>query len=191
MNNYIKGLGNLKADIDIGDWMCSEEIEIPFFDNKKVQFIVTIKDDWGDAFWNENELELEEKISTALKSFLELDLLYKEKVSKLVYENYNQAIKLADIEHLSIKNSSDVWKFVSPKAIYIKYRDHEGGDVGNNKMIYFQVDLQCEWEKEHGLVLVFKEGKQLVRVDEFDGHLTKAEACAIPDSEDSLLSNPL
>ncbi len=191
MNNYIKGLGNLKADVDISAWMCSEEIEIPFFDNKKVQFTITIKDDWGEAFWNENELEFENKISTAVKSFLELNLIYKEKVSRLVYENYKQAITLVDIEPLHIKNYLDAWKFISPKFIYIKYRDREGGDMKNNKMIYFEVVLKCEWDSEHGLILVFKEGKQLVRIDQHDGHLTNAEAYAIPDSEDLLLSNPL
>ena len=47
---------------------------------------------------------------------------------------------------------------------------------------------ECEWEQEHGLQLVFRQGKKLTRVSDQDGHLTKADAYGIPDNEDKLLS---
>lgn len=46
----------------------------------------------------------------------------------------------------------------------------------------------CEWEEEHGLQLVFKEGKKLTRISGYDGHITAADAYDIPDEQDELLS---
>ena len=54
--------------------------------------------------------------------------------------------------------------------------------------IYINVTCECEWEKEHGLQIVFRQGKQLTRISEQDGHLTEADAYDKPDKEDALLN---
>jgi hypothetical protein len=49
---------------------------------------------------------------------------------------------------------------------------------------YLSIENECAWEPEHGLNLVFKDGGQLVRVGQVDGHLTNRSAFAddsIPD----------
>lgn len=50
------------------------------------------------------------------------------------------------------------------------------------------MDLDCEWEEEHGLALVFRKGMRLTRVSQYDGWLTEADAFDRPDAEDLLLS---
>ena len=54
--------------------------------------------------------------------------------------------------------------------------------------IYVQVACECDWEQEHGLQLVFRQGKKLTRISDNDGHLTEADAYGKPDEEDELLS---
>lgn len=46
----------------------------------------------------------------------------------------------------------------------------------------------CDWEYEHGLQFVFRQGRVLTRVSAEDGHLTEADAYDKPDSKDKLLS---
>lgn len=51
-----------------------------------------------------------------------------------------------------------------------------------------QAFCECDWEEEHGLQLVFRQGKKLTRISDQDGHLTEADAYDKPDEEDELLS---
>jgi len=50
------------------------------------------------------------------------------------------------------------------------------------------VACECDWEPEHGLQLVFRQGRKLTRISAQDGHLTEADAYDKPDEEDELLS---
>ncbi len=42
----------------------------------------------------------------------------------------------------------------------------------NDNLIYIQIAAECDWEEEHGLQIIYKNGNQLSRVSEQDGHLT-------------------
>lgn len=72
--------------------------------------------------------------------------------------------------------------FVQPNQIYISRRHRRDKDV------YIQVSCSCDWEQEHGLQLVFRQGKKITRISDEDGHLTEADAYDKPDSDDELLS---
>lgn len=50
---------------------------------------------------------------------------------------------------------------------------HEG-------VAYVSFECGCEWEPEHGLCLVFIDGRRIGRVSSYDGHPTWAHACADP-----------
>nr|WP_206680680.1 hypothetical protein [Hymenobacter polaris] len=65
-----------------------------------------------------------------------------------------------------IKDENEIWKFVWPTDIYVSRRPYNEPDI------YVQVTCECDWEQEHGLQLVFKQGKKITRVSEQDGHLT-------------------
>jgi hypothetical protein len=54
--------------------------------------------------------------------------------------------------------------------------------------MYVQIACQCDWEQEHELQLVFRQGRKLTRISYFDGHLTESDAYGKPDEEDELLS---
>ncbi|RDH43718.1 hypothetical protein B9G39_09845 [Zooshikella ganghwensis] len=45
-----------------------------------------------------------------------------------------------------------------------------------DKAIYISLSCECDWEEEHGLLLVFKEGRYINKLGGYDGHLTNSDA---------------
>lgn len=68
-----------------------------------------------------------------------------------------------------IKDPNHIWNFIQPADIYVSRRAYQEQDI------YVQVACECDWEQEHGLQLVFRQGKKLTRISDNDGHLTEAE----------------
>lgn len=171
----IKNLGELKQDEQVKDWFRSDEIEVDFFGGKALPFVLKIE--------KEIDAALQEKIDSAVINFLSLNSEYRDSISGLVYENYNDTLEIADIEPLEIEDESEIWNYVHPYVIYIDQRNRRDEDI------YIQVTCHCDWDEEHGLQLVFRQGKKITRVSPEDGHLTKADAYNKEDSEDKLLSS--
>jgi hypothetical protein len=53
-----------------------------------------------------------------------------------------------------------------------------------DKGIYVSVECGCDWEVEHGLQLVFKNGLKVNKLGGYDGHLTNSDAFADESLED-------
>ncbi len=123
----------------------------------------------------------------ALESFLQFSATDRLTISKYVYANCKEFLDevgfdLHDQPLHNIKEDSEIWNFIHPKEIYVSRRDRRDRDI------YILVACECDWEKEHGLQLVFRQGKKLTRVSAQDGHLTEADADDKPDDQDALLS---
>ncbi|MBB6499247.1 DUF6985 domain-containing protein [Pedobacter cryoconitis] len=175
-----KIIGTLTGDDSLLDWWIGEEINIPFFEGEKVGISFTDYDPETDETFLEEADE-------ALKHFLALKTTDREAVSHLVYKNCLDFLDTiepdeADADLRSITHENEIWKFVQPTEIYVTRRLYE------DENIYIQVACSCDWEQEHGLQLVFRQGKKLTRISGQDGHLTDADAYGKPDSEDLLLS---
>lgn len=79
---------------------------------------------------------------------------------------------------LSIANAPDVWQHVDfGESIHVH---RERGDKYVEAGVYLSVECSCEWEQEHGLQLVSREGIEVVKVGAYDGHLTHAHAFGDP-----------
>ena len=175
-----KIIGKLKQDDQIDDWWESELIEIPFFNKEKLKIIFT-------DFIPESDLENIGEWDNALKLFLENSDSDRIKLSHLVYKNCTDFLKMVEFneadQHLrKIKNKNKIWDYVQPNEIYISRRPYQDKDI------YVNINCECDWEQEHGLQLVFKQGKKITRISQIDGHLTEADAYDKPDCEDTLLS---
>ncbi|WP_424244236.1 hypothetical protein Dip510_001437 [Elusimicrobium posterum] len=173
-------LGDLSQNKDFPDWWESKGIEISFFDNKILP--ITFMD-----FEPEHDKTYIEEADKALENFLKLDHNYRKSISELVYQNCKDFIEAVGIEDFDesltkIKDKNDIWNFVYPSHLYIKRRPYKEQDI------YVQIECECAWEEEHGLQLVFRQGKKITRVSEIDGHLTEADAWNKADEEDELLS---
>jgi len=162
------------------DWWKSSEVEIPFFDNIKLPIIFMDFEPGHDtAFINEAD--------SALTNFLNLNSKDRNAISDLAYKNcmdFFEAVGFSakDEALRQITNKNDIWNFIHPKEIYLTRRPYKEQDI------YVQIACECDWEHEHGLQLVFRQGKKLTRISNQDGHLTEADAYDRPDEEDELLS---
>ena len=175
-----KVIGQLRQDETFSDWWTSQEIEIPFFDKEK--FAITFMD-----FEPEKDKTFMEEADRALANFLGLGAQDRLAISELVFKNCEECMEALDDEDVNedlrqIKDAKEIWNFVYPSEIYVARRERR------DKKIYIQIACDCDWEEEHGLQLVFRQGKKITRVSDQDGHLTEADAYDKPDSEDELLS---
>jgi hypothetical protein len=173
-------IGQLKQEERFPDWWKSSGIAIPFFDNKKLT--ITFMD-----FEPEHDRTFVEQADQALTHFLKLSAAYRNLISAIAYKNCTDFLDAvgfdeADAPLRQINNQEDIWKFIHPTEIYVTRRHRSDHDI------YVQIACECDWEQEHGLQLVFRQGKQLTRISDQDGHLTDADAYDKPDEEDELLS---
>ena len=175
-----KIIGRLKQEDSFPDWWKSEEIAIPFLDNDKLT--ITFMD-----FEPEHDKTFIEEADQALTNFLKLDVNDRNLISDLAYKNcmdFLDAVEFneADEPLRQIKNHNEIWKYIQPTEIYITRRPYKEQDI------YVQIACECDWEQEHGLQLVFRQGKKLTRISDQDGHLTEADAYDKLDEENELLS---
>ena len=183
MNKEItsKIIGQLKQEEMFLDWWKSSVIEIPFFDNEKLT--ITFMD-----FEPEHDKAFVEEADQALLNFFNLTSADRNSISDLAHKNcfdFLEAVGFdeADKPLRQIKVHHEIWNFIHPTEIYVTRRPYKDQDI------YVQIACECDWEQEHGLQLVFRQGRQLTRISEQDGHLTEADAYDKPDEEDELLSN--
>jgi hypothetical protein len=171
-------IGPLRQSEDFDDWWSSEGVPIPFFNNlpMPVTFI---------GFGPEEAPKFITEADEALKHFLKLAIPDRIRLSGIVYRNCLESLDGLDAheqEKFRRIEEHDIWKQVFPKEVYLMRRPYKQHDM------YVQVSCECSWEPEHGLQLVFRQGKKLTRVSGHDGHLTEADAFDKPDEEDELLS---
>ena len=48
--------------------------------------------------------------------------------------------------------------------------------IRRSRGIYISLECNCDWEPEHGLQIVFKNGLKVNKVGPYDGHLTNSDA---------------
>ncbi|WP_299326235.1 hypothetical protein [uncultured Maribacter sp.] len=180
--NTIKSeiIGELKQDEQFDDWWESEPIEIPFFNNKKINIIFM-------GLEPESDTEFIKEADEALKLFIEKSETDRLLISNLVHKNCMDFLNAVGFDESNqqlwnIKDENQIWDLVQPTGILISRRSYKEQDI------YVDINCECDWEQEHGLQLVFRQGKKITRVSQIDGHLTDADAYGKPDSEDELLS---
>jgi len=77
-----------------------------------------------------------------------------------------------------IDSPSDVWKHIELGHKPIFSRNHFG-----DRGIYVSLECECDWEPEHGLQIVFRNGNTVCKIGPYDGHLTNASAHGDPRLE--------
>ena len=175
-----KIIGQLRQDETFSDWWKSGEIKIPFFDHEKLT--ITFMD-----LEPEHDQTFIDEADQALVHFFRLNSNDRNAISDLAYKNCMDFLEEVGFDKLDeplrqIKNKNEIWKFIHPTEIYAKRRAY------NDKDIYVSIACECDWEQEHGLQLVFRQGKKMTRISDQDGHLTEADAYGMLDEEDELLS---
>ncbi|KUG07765.1 DUF6985 domain-containing protein [Solirubrum puertoriconensis] len=170
---YSQLLGELTQDQEFDDWWHSPPVAIPFFDGLLLPVIIT---DISAA-----DTEFIDQADACLREFWTKHTSDRLAASELVFHNAHEFCEAVG-EPLGIDDPTDIWQQVHPTRVVISWRPYGDKDV------YLTVECECDWEVEHGLQLVFRRGRMLTRVSQYDGHLTEADAYGLPDERDKLLS---
>ena len=84
-------------------------------------------------------------------------------------DDINDVCEPEDEVHVDVPN--DLWNHVElGRVVYIQRRNH--GD----RKLYATLECECEWEQEHGLQLVLREGLAITKLGPYDGHLSNADS---------------
>lgn len=153
VNMISKIAGQLIQDENFEEWWNSELIEIPYFQNKRLNIVFTEAE-------NESYFTLAD---IALDNFMQLSISERHNHSSQIIENYKQNLIFDYTPRLELKSDNEIWDYVYPTDI-ILYQNEKGE-------VFVLVECGCKWEEEHGLQLVFKNGRGLTRVSYNDGEL--------------------
>jgi hypothetical protein len=165
-------LGKLRPDPNFPEWLVSRKTPVPYFEGRKLQFI--LEDLATDPGLND--------FRNAVAAFLHLTVDDRSLATQYVYRNCSRFVEAvgADDFDFTIDQPTQVWSYVYPEAIHVSRR------YRRDEKVYVQIVANCEWEKEHGLQIVYREGKTLVRVSAQDGHLTTTDAYDLPEKQDRI-----
>jgi hypothetical protein len=167
----IPQIGTLTKDSRF-DWHYSEPIPVPVLGNKLCRFVLE----------GYPEDQNKEEFHAAISSFLSVDDSTLKAAASPVFQYYkdcNAHWKPGDEQFLSITSQDGVWAHVRlGDEPMVSRRAH--GDKG----VYISLECGCDWEEEHGLQIVFKNGSKVSKVGPYDGHLTNSDAYADDSLED-------
>ena len=168
----LEPLGILTRDPDIDEWLRSDGIPVPLFENHPIPFIL----EYIEADTDRRDF------TQAVSSFLALTATDRAEAAPHMFKVYREFCDAVDEEDVDchIDDVTAVWNHVHPTAIHVSRRHRHDKDV------YVQVTAECDWEIEHGLQLVFRKGATLSRVSNQDGHLTTTDAYDLPEEQDRI-----
>jgi hypothetical protein len=166
-------LGSLEAEPDIPEWLTSDPRGIPFFDGIKLPIVLDSLDEAD-----------EKEVESAIVAFLLLGPIDRLEASQHVFENYKRMAAMTTEEDLDcqIESPEAVWQHVRPAQVFVARRNRR------DCAIYVTIAAECDWEREHGLQIVYRRGQYLTRVSDQDGHLTHADAYDLPEDQDRIVS---
>jgi hypothetical protein len=84
-----------------------------------------------------------------------------------------------------IRSEDELWQHVRLGSKPMVSRRRYG-----DKGIYISVECGCDWEEEHGLQLVLKNGLKVNKLGGYDGHLTNSDAFADDSLEQVIYPAP-
>jgi hypothetical protein len=167
----IPGLGIVNKDREL-DWYHSAPITVPVLGGRKCRIVVEGYDD------DEDKAEFHE----AIANFLSIDDSVLKAAEKYIHRYYKDCKKQLDdddYQAVTIESPGDVWAHIRLGDEPVVSR-RAYGDRG----VYVSLSCGCDWEDEHGLQIVFKNGRTVNKVGFYDGHLTNSDARGDESLED-------
>jgi hypothetical protein len=116
---------------------------------------------------SEDKTELE-RYGAAFDKLMATDISNKVDLEKLIFEFYTRIKKYdtGDYQIIAINSPEEIWSHISVNSIVIRT---------DGSSVYIQVELDCDWDIEHGMQIVYRDGDALVRVGENDGNCVASE----------------
>lgn len=169
----IPGLGYVQPDSRFSDWLRSGPVPLPLLGGAEAIIVLSRYEKDGQRS------DFEVAVANLLTCPPEV-LKQAEPYIFKYYEEMNSVFwEPDDPEYLHIESPDRVWDHVQIGANPMVSRRAYG-----DKAVYVSFECGCDWEPEHGLQIVLRNGNTLVKVGPYDGHLTNSDAFA-----DSRLEN--
>jgi len=168
----IQGLGALTKDESTG-WWISAPMTIPAFGGAECEI----------ALEGYEEDSAPEDFDAAIQNFLTMTPDVLKAVQGDLYRYYqdcNANWSEGDEEYVAIATPDDVWKHVQFGFEAVVSRRRQ------DNVIYISLANNCDWEPEHGLQLVFKNGLRINKLGPYDGHMTNSAAYGNPELEEKI-----
>lgn len=159
----LPGIGRLTYDSEL-DWYTSEALPARVLGGRRCRIVLV---GYGE---DENPQEFR----TAASNFLTTGPSALWDAEEEVYRYYRDCTEYWDPEfdhYPRIDDAHDVWEHVQFGCEALVMR-RACGDRG----VYVSLECDCDWEEEHGLQIVFKDGLKVNKVGAYDGHCTNADA---------------
>lgn len=114
-----------------------------------------------------------EDFHVAIRNMLEAQPILLEGATPYLHQYYLDCAELLgdELPSLDIHEPADVWKHVDLNLELAVMRDH-----GSGREVFLSVSGSCAWEPEHGLQLVFEDGRKVSKVGPYDGHVSNVSA---------------
>ncbi|SDI56196.1 DUF6985 domain-containing protein [Nonomuraea jiangxiensis] len=173
----IPGLGPVLVD-DVG-WYQSEPVPVPVLGGERCRIAVEGYDDDPAP----------EDFHAAIRTFLALDRSALTAATPSIFAYYR------DVTDDIVAAGDDDWyvEIEGPHDVldHIQFGDNPivSRDSYGDRHVYVSLVCECDWEVEHGLQIVFRDGRTVTKVGPCDGHLTNAAAYA-DDSLDGVVYCP-
>ncbi|MEL6698766.1 MAG: hypothetical protein AAFP89_21155 [Bacteroidota bacterium] len=142
------------------DFLTSEEIQLPLLKNQAVNVELHKAD-------LETDPQYLSKVDQALTKLLAYPLSQKETITMDVFGNYDEAAAAMNygededdeaeraLWSIDWEEADKVWQYVYPTTIWVKQKT-DG--------VFLLVQCECEWDEEHGIQIVFKNGDEYIEV---------------------------
>ena len=163
-------LGLLRRDDRFG-WYESEPKPVRFLGGQACRFVF---DDYGSD--EAEHLEVRRAVQNALDAGPEILAAAEPYVVRYCEE---MLVRYPDQfrPKVHLPRPSDVWSYVHfGSELHVSRRADGDAEDG----VYLSIECNCDWEPEHGMQLVLRDGRTVSKVSAYDGHLTNADAFADP-----------
>jgi hypothetical protein len=142
----------------------STPVPVPAF-GRRCAFTLTDPDDYATD---------PEPVDRAVAAFLDLDDSALAAAAPDAYEYYRDVTDFFEAEgyeYTRVDDPSRIWEHVDFGPV-VRIEREDG-------RVYLSVECECSWEIEHGMQLVFRDGRAISRISPYDGHLTNHGTDAI------------
>jgi hypothetical protein len=143
--------------------MSARKIQAPYFEGRPLEL----------QEYQEDQASLPIEAQDALAAFVLLTNQQRLSESSLIYQYYRDFRGVGDFadwldEQMGVLKDDDaIWAHVTPNFLDVQQ--------GMSGLWYVVVEGDCDWDDEHGIMLVWLQGKTLTRVGPYDGDLGEYE----------------
>ena len=153
-------LGELAQHATIPEWWVSRPVVVRFLSEQPIPFTLMVQAD-GD--------EYPPDVAEAVARFLSLGPTDRAAATGRVFEYYCDYVNAVPDAHLGIDEPDSIWPHIQARYAALQRKGKTG------RHVYVLLVCDCEWDDEHGLQLLYRDGNDLVHVGDQDGGITYAQ----------------